>query len=510
MASSKVSYVAFGEDDSLGFDGDDVLNRSSSRSFDEPPWRVIDSDVEFKPMFVDGHEPDGDHATEHVTFESSDDSTINGTETALDHPSLSSDVDGDSEWAEVEILAPEFIEISEDEVDARIEEAVAKVKNEMTTVHSEEIKALKDALKDLRQEHNEKCEEIREATTAECEEKLHTTLEGYRDLTAKIKHSSSRVSEFFEPLSRLSVHIANQLVRGELNVGPVAITRLVQGCLDAVEDKLSKNDPVLRMHPDDLTMFLSNFNREPEGVKCIGDDSLARGDVSLQIDSSVIDDLISHRLEEITSRIFGGQHEFSDQLFRKPLTELNKEQIGLIDNLSSEFLDTESNNSSDLTTEDTVESGVDEQTVSDLTTEDTVESGVDEQTASDLTTEDTVESGIDEQTASDLTTEDTVESEVDEQTASDLTTEDTVESGVDEQTVSDLTTEDTVESGIDEQTASDLTTEDTVESEVDERTEASEENINLKHQTQDVDSIKDVDQKRIEDDAADSVVKNGA
>ena len=192
------------------------------------------------------------------------------------------------------------------------------------------------------------------------------------------------------------------------------------------------------MHPDDLTMFLSNFNREPEGVKCIGDDSLARGDVSLQIDSSVIDDLISHRLEEITSRIFGGQHEFSDQLFRKPLTELNKEQIGLIDNLSSEFLDTESNNSSDLTTEDTVESGVDEQTVSDLTTEDTVESGVDEQTASDLTTE------------------------------------------------------------------------DTVESEVDERTEASEENINLKHQTQDVDSIKDVDQKRIEDDAADSVVKNGA
>ena len=438
MASSKASYVAFGEDDSLGFDGDDVLNRSSSRSFDDPPWRVIDSDVEFKPMFVDGHEPEDDHSTDHVPFESADDSVTNGTETSLDHPSVSGDINKDSELAEVEILAPEFIEISEGEVDARIEEAVAKVKNELTTVHSEEIKSLQDALKDLGQEHNEKCDEIREVTIAECEEKLQKTLEGYRDLTAKIKHSSSRVSEFFEPLSRLSVHIANQLVRGELNLGPVAITRLVQGCLDAVEDQLSKNDPVLRMHPDDLTLFLSNFNSEPEGVKCIGDDSLARGDVSLQIDGSVIDDLISHRLEEIASRIFGDQHEFSDQLFRKPLTEVNKKQNDLIDDLSSEFFEHESNNASDSMVEDTLESSVDEQNASDSMVEDTLESSVDEQNASDLTVEDTLESSVDEQT------------------------------------------------------------------------EESEEDLNLKYQGQDVDSMTDVDQKRIEDDAADSVTKDGA
>ena len=54
MASSKVAYVAFGEDASIGFAGDDVLNRPSRRSFEDPPWKVIDSDIHFKPMFVEG------------------------------------------------------------------------------------------------------------------------------------------------------------------------------------------------------------------------------------------------------------------------------------------------------------------------------------------------------------------------------------------------------------------------------------------------------------------------
>ena len=57
MASSKTAYVAFGGDASIGFAGDEVLNRPSSRAFDDPPWKVFDSDVQFEPMFVEGYEP---------------------------------------------------------------------------------------------------------------------------------------------------------------------------------------------------------------------------------------------------------------------------------------------------------------------------------------------------------------------------------------------------------------------------------------------------------------------
>ena len=101
------------------------------------------------------------------------------------------------------------------------------------------------------------------------------------------------------------IHIAEQLVRGELTVSPVAITRLVQGCLDAIEERVSKKEPILKMHPADLEMFLNGFDGEPTGVSLVADDRLARGDVSLQMDHSVIDDLLSHRLEEIAQYVFG-------------------------------------------------------------------------------------------------------------------------------------------------------------------------------------------------------------
>ena len=46
----------------------------------------------------------------------------------------------------------------------------------------------------------------------------------------------------------------------------------------------------------------------------MADDRLARGDVSLQMDHSVIDDLLSHRLEEIAQYVFGRSTRDSDLL----------------------------------------------------------------------------------------------------------------------------------------------------------------------------------------------------
>jgi hypothetical protein len=88
----------------------------------------------------------------------------------------------------------------------------------------------------------------------------------------------------------------------------------VQGCLDAIEERASNKEPILKMHPADLEMFLSGFDGEPTGVSLMADDRLARGDVSLQMDHSVIDDLLSHRLEEIAQYVFGRSTRDSDLL----------------------------------------------------------------------------------------------------------------------------------------------------------------------------------------------------
>ncbi|MGB0254492.1 MAG: FliH/SctL family protein [Litorivicinaceae bacterium] len=313
MASSKVAYVAYGEDASIGFAGDDVLNRPSQRSFEDPPWKVIDTDIHFKPMFVDGFEPvDGIGGVSEETTDTENPNDTEGEggsdtrETEGDASDESMQTDDDpSEWAEVADVESLVTGVSEEEVSNRIEEAVANARAELIDEYSQKISELEASIASLKSDHETECQQIREQTKAEAEAKVDKTIEQYRELTQKIRTASTRVSEFFEPVSRLSVHIAEQLVRGELTVGPVAITRLVQGCLDAIEERASKQEPVLKMHPADLEMFLNGFDGEPTGVSLVADDRLARGDVSLQMDHSVIDDLLSHRLEEIAQYVFG-------------------------------------------------------------------------------------------------------------------------------------------------------------------------------------------------------------
>ena len=322
MASSKVAYVAYGEDASIGFAGDDVLNRPSQRSFEDPPWKVIDSDFHFKPMFVEGFEPvDGiggvsDDTTETENPSDTEDKDISDTqETAVDGSDESMQTDEDlSEWAEVADVESLVTGVSEEEVVNRVEEAVANARAELIDEYSQKINELEASIVSLKSDHETECLQIREQTKADAEAKVDKTIEQYRELTQKIRMASTRVSEFFEPVSRLSVHIAEQLVRGELTVGPVAITRLVQGCLDAIEERASKREPILKMHPADLEMFLNGFDGEPTGVSLVADDRLARGDVSLQMDHSVIDDLLSHRLEEITQYVFGRSTSDGDLL----------------------------------------------------------------------------------------------------------------------------------------------------------------------------------------------------
>jgi flagellar biosynthesis/type III secretory pathway protein FliH len=339
MASSKVAYVAYGEDASIGFAGDDVLNRPSQRSFEDPPWKVIDTDIHFRPMFVDGFEPvDGIGGVSEETTETENPNDTAGEggsdtrETEVDASDESMQTDDDpSGWAEVDDVESLVTGVSEEEVGNRIKEAVANARAELIDEYSQKISELEASIASLKSDHETECQQIREQTKAEAEAKVDKTIQQYRELTQKIRTASTRVSEFFEPVSRLSVHIAEQLVRGELTVGPIAITRLVQGCLDAIEERASKQEPVLKMHPADLEMFLNGFDGEPTGVYLVADDRLARGDVSLQMDHSVIDDLLSHRLEEIAQYVFGRSTSDGDLLLDEENESISAEDSMPVD-----------------------------------------------------------------------------------------------------------------------------------------------------------------------------------
>jgi len=117
MASSKTAYVAFGGDASIGFAGDEVLNRPSSRALDDPPWKVFDSDVQFEPMFVEGFAPATEADVSPLESMDTEHAGDSGPEATNDSVEASDTLDSDDpEWAEVADHIPEIIGVPEDEL----------------------------------------------------------------------------------------------------------------------------------------------------------------------------------------------------------------------------------------------------------------------------------------------------------------------------------------------------------------------------------------------------------
>lgn len=106
---------------------------------------------------------------------------------------------------------------------------------------------------------------------------------------------------FFEPLKRLALHMAEQLVRGELQVSGDAVANLVKQALDALGETREK--VTLHLNPMDADALIE---AAPELVaRCVmtSDAQLQRGSVRVSVNDTVVEDLIEHRLEALARRI---------------------------------------------------------------------------------------------------------------------------------------------------------------------------------------------------------------
>ena len=129
-------------------------------------------------------------------------------------------------------------------------------------------------------------------------------------------------TQFFEPLKRLSVHIAEQLVLGELRLDGSVIDRLVQRCVD----DLAANEAsavLVELHPDDVHALHDLRKRaglaEKNLPQLVVNDALPPGSVRVSAHDALVEDLITHRLAAI-ARALGldedrlrGQSAFSPE-----------------------------------------------------------------------------------------------------------------------------------------------------------------------------------------------------
>ena len=145
--------------------------------------------------------------------------------------------------------------------------------------------------------------EARAALQTEMEDKLrvalgddHALVNALADALALLQQSPQ---SFFEPLKRLALHLAEQLVLAELALDGGAIERLVQRCVD----ELAQHDESLvlvELNPADLAMLQELRERsglaEGSALRLQPNDKLLPGSVRASANDALVEDLIGERL----------------------------------------------------------------------------------------------------------------------------------------------------------------------------------------------------------------------
>lgn len=161
----------------------------------------------------------------------------------------------------------------------------------------------------------------------ESEAKLAAARASFDELTQSIRAAQQDTTSFYDPLKKLALHLAEQLVRGELAQSSTVIERLVAEALKDVEQQ-GEAPIILYLSPDDRDKFSASLDGELDSLDLRADPQLSAGSVKVTIDDSAIEDLIEHRLDSLSQGLLGQpmantrpafDNNFANQVEEKPL-----------------------------------------------------------------------------------------------------------------------------------------------------------------------------------------------
>jgi flagellar biosynthesis/type III secretory pathway protein FliH len=132
-------------------------------------------------------------------------------------------------------------------------------------------------------------------------EERHQERELFRHLSIELRSLNQDPQRFFEPLKRLSLHLAEQLVRGELQISGHVIDNLIKQCLEQFDHPADK--VVVALNPDDLQRLKGMEPSVTQGLALETDPLLHVGSVKVRVNDTVVQDLIEHRLEPLVRRL---------------------------------------------------------------------------------------------------------------------------------------------------------------------------------------------------------------
>ena len=126
-----------------------------------------------------------------------------------------------------------------------------------------------------------------------------------QEIALKVDALTEDSAQLQEPLKRLALHLAEQLVLTELSLSPQAIEHLIERCMDTL-DASDASAIVVELNAQDLAL-LQNQQRvegQPKPVwRLQTDHALLPGSVRVRADDAVVSDLIENRLESLAHNL---------------------------------------------------------------------------------------------------------------------------------------------------------------------------------------------------------------
>ena len=123
-------------------------------------------------------------------------------------------------------------------------------------------------------------------------------------LITSLRAAQQDMTAFYQPMKKLSLHLAQQLVRGELTLSSTAIERLTKGALDDLEYQ-GEGPIIVYLHPADRDNFGDELYEDFTSLELRVDRSLSQGSVKISVDDTAIEDLIEQRLDKLSQQVLG-------------------------------------------------------------------------------------------------------------------------------------------------------------------------------------------------------------
>ena len=164
----------------------------------------------------------------------------------------------------------------------------------------------------------------------ESESQWANARDSFAELTESLRAAQQDMTSFYDPIKKLSLHLAEQLVRGELSQSSAVIERLITEALKDVEQQ-GEGPVILYLNPMDKEKFSVNLEGdlggELQNIDLRADPKLSQGSVRVSIDDSAIEDLLEHRLDSLAQSLLGQPMASSGSAFENNFANPVDEKI---------------------------------------------------------------------------------------------------------------------------------------------------------------------------------------